>query len=81
MYVFLLLLMPRHLSHETCIQSKYKHFEWQHFFLKLEHASLLVILHHPTQNSPRSYLDKAIRTMGATSFSKKKQHLRSFDCF
>ena len=81
MYVFLLLLMRRHLSHDTCIQSRNKHFEWQYFFfLKLEHASLLVILYHPSQNSLRSCLDKAIRTMGAPIFSKRNRYLCYFNC-
>lgn len=80
MHVFLLSLMRRHVSHETSIQSRYRHFEWQHFVLNLEHASLLVILYDPTQNFLRSYLDKAIRTMGAPVFSKRKQYLCYFNC-
>lgn len=80
MHVFLLSLMRRCLSHETSIQSRYRHFEWQHFVLNLEHASLLVILYDPTQNFLRSYLDKAIRTMGAPVFSKRKQYLCYFNC-
>lgn len=80
MHVLLLLLMHRHLSHETSTQSKYRHFEWQYFVLKLEHASLLGILYHPTQNPLRSHLDKAIRTMGAPVFSKRKQYLCYFNC-
>lgn len=80
MYVFLLLLMRRHLSHETCIQFRYKHFEWQYFFPEIRIRISASNTISSNSEFPEVIFDKAIRTMGAPVFSKKKQYLCHFNC-